>query len=95
MRPKKFTVRKKYRIALFLWFVNACALMLGAVGISAYFLIPLVVLLLIIGLYTISLKCSRCGKRVLYNPFTILGTTIWIWTAWIPKKCTQCGNELR
>ena len=93
MRPR-YTVRTKYRIAIFLWFVNALALMAGAVVISAYFIIPLVVLLTVIGLYTISLKCPYCGKRVLHNPLTIFGTTIWIWTAWVPRKCTQCGKEL-
>ena len=68
--------------------------MFAAVYFSPYFVIPLVVLLLVIGLYTISLRCPHCGKRVLYNPLTILGTTIWIWTAWIPKRCTECGKEL-
>jgi len=93
VRPN-YTLRTKFHIALFLWFVNGLALGLGIVYVSNHFIIPLLFLMLIIGLYTISLKCPQCGKRALYNPFTIFGTTVWIWTAWIPKRCTQCGKNL-
>jgi hypothetical protein len=94
MRPN-YTVRTKYRIAIFLWLVNGSALGLGTVYVSDYFIIPLLFfLMLVIGLYTILLRCPHCAKRVLYNPFTFLGTTIWIWTSWIPKRCTRCGKEL-
>ena len=86
-------IRTRYRIAIFLWFINGTAFILGALYITKYFLIPLFVLFIGIGLYTISLKCPNCGKRVLHNPVTIFGVELYIWTSWIPKRCSKCKVE--
>ena len=91
---QNYPVRTKYRIAIFLWFINAPALLLATLYLNQYFLIPLFAVFAIVGLYTLLLKCPRCGKKVLYNPINIFGTELWVWTSWIPKSCTQCGEKM-
>jgi len=88
------TTRARYRLAIFLWFVNGAALGLGALYLSEYFLIPLFLLLAIVGFYAMSLKCQTCGHRVLYNPVTILGVKLRMWTSWIPKRCSNCSTDI-
>lgn len=90
-----FTIRTKYRLSMITWFISGAILSLGAIYISEYFLIPLIIVLFIVGLYTLSLKCPSCGKRVLHNPVKILGMEFYIWTSWIPKYCTKCGEPLK
>ncbi len=88
------TVRVKYRLTVFLWFVNGLALLLGALYLSGFLVIPLVALFLVVGLYTMSLRCPACGKRVLYNPVRLFGVELNMWTSWIPKRYTRCGKEM-
>ena len=89
------SVRARYRLALITWFVSGAILSLGAIYISEYYLIPLIITLFIVGIYTMSLKCPSCGKRVLHNPVKILGIELYIWTSWIPKFCTKCKKPLK
>jgi len=85
-------IRTKFKIAIFLWFLVGFPLLLGT-SISEYFFVPLFTLFLAIGLYTVLLKCPNCGKSVLNNPVKIFGTEFYIWTCWVPKKCSKCGAE--
>lgn len=89
------TLRTKYRVAIFLWFINAAALSLAALYLSAYFFIALFALFVVVGVYSLSLRCPSCGKKILYNPVNMFGAELWVWTSWIPKRCTQCGIDLK
>lgn len=91
---RNYRIRTKYRIAIFLWFLIGPALLFGT-HMSQYFFIPLFILFIVLGLYAVLLKCPECGKSVLNNPIRVFGTEFYIWTCWIPKKCTRCGIELK
>jgi len=88
------SIRKKYRIAIWTWFIGGSALLLASLYLTDYFLVLLLALFGSIGIYVLGLKCPICNKRVLRNPARILGKEFYIWTPWIPRKCTQCGKEL-
>ena len=87
-------MRKKLVILLIIWFVGGFILGIATVEISELFLIPLLLLALVLGLWINTMKCPKCGKPVTYNPIKIFGVNIYFWTPWIPKKCSKCGHEL-
>lgn len=95
MIMKNLAVRSKYRIAICIWLIGGSVFLIGTIYLTNYFLITLLALFATVGIYTLSLKCPNCGKRVLYNPVRILGKEFYIWTSWIPKKCTRCSRNLR
>lgn len=88
------TVRAKFRITLMVWMVSGFILLFGTVYLTEYFLVPLIVVAFMFGVYCLKLKCPNFGKPVLHNPIKIFGTEMHIWTSWIPKKCSKCGKEL-
>ena len=87
-------LRKKFRIAIIIWLVGGVLLALGTVYLTENLLILFILLALFVGGYCLSLKCPSCGKSVLHNPVKIFGAELYIWTAWIPKKCTKCGEKI-
>ena len=87
-------LRKKFRIAIITWLIGGVLLALGAVYLTENLLILFILLALIAGGYCLSLKCPSCGKAVLHNQVNIFGSELYIWTAWIPKKCTKCGENI-
>ncbi len=76
-----------------IWLISGFLLLIGAMDITPYFLILLFLVLGIVGFYELSLRCPSCRKRILYNPINIFGKEIYIWTSWVPKKCTKCGID--
>ena len=68
--------------------------MIAASEISKLFLIALLILLVVVGSLTISLKCSRCGERVLEKKIKILGMEMKVWISRIPAQCQNCGEVL-
>ena len=54
--------------------------------IGVYFLIPLFLLFFSVGIYTLLVRCPKCGKPVFYNYF--------FWSPWAPRKCRRCGYKL-
>jgi len=89
---RHYTIRTKYRIAIFLWFILGSGLLFGTY-FSEYFFVPLFILFLISGVYTLLLRCPKCGKSVLNKPVRIFGTELYIWICWVPGKCSKCGTE--
>ena len=87
-------LRRKFRIAIIIWLVGGVLLALGAVYLTENLLILFILLALIVGGYCLSLKCPSCGKAVLHNPVKIFGSELYFWTAWIPTKCTKCGEKI-
>jgi hypothetical protein len=85
-------VRFKFRVVVVLWFLLGSAFLI--MYISNYFIIPLLLVTAMLGMYSLSLRCPNCGKPVLHNHIEIFGIDFYIWTSWIPKKCKKCGVEL-
>lgn len=67
---------------------------LGSMYLTEYLFILFILLFLIVGCYTFTLKCPKCGKCVLHNPIKLFGIEFYIWTSWVPKKCTKCNFNL-
>jgi hypothetical protein len=88
------SLRKRFRTIVTLWFLLGSLLLLSSMYIGGYSLIFLFLTALVFAIYCISLKCPSCGKAVLHNPIKIFGVEVYIWTAWVPKKCTKCGERL-
>jgi predicted RNA-binding Zn-ribbon protein involved in translation (DUF1610 family) len=89
-----YTLRKKFRIAIIGWIISGVSLALGALYLTENLLVLLIVVAVIIGGYCLSLKCPNCGKAVLHNPVKLFGMEFHMWTAWIPKNCTKCGEKI-
>lgn len=76
------------------WLVLGFAFLDLAFQYSEWFLIPLFLTLVLLGLGSLSLRCPKCDKLALNNPITVFGVEMYIWTSWIPKNCTRCGEPL-
>ena len=88
------SLRKRFRTILVLWFLFGSLLLLSSMYIGSYSLLLLFLTALVFAIYCISLKCPFCGKALLHNPVNLFGMEIYMWTAWIPKKCTKCGEKI-
>jgi hypothetical protein len=87
-------IRSKIRFSYFLLFINALGCIALTELVSQWFIVLLFLIAGSIGIYLIRVKCPTCGKPVLYNPIHLLGVTAWIWTSWVPRRCTRCGTPL-
>ena len=85
------TVRQKYYAAVVSWFGAGMVLLVLSLEITPWFVVPLVILMIIFGSYTMSLKCWRCGHPVLRGRPGVF----WYVQAWIPAQCVSCGAQLK
>ncbi len=84
------SVRTKYRMALATWVTGGLVLGLLAVEVSNLFIAPLLVLMAVLGVYTLNLRCPNCGHPVLLG----LPGQFWGVRSWVPRRCASCGVEL-
>ncbi len=89
------SVRAKVWAAFLIWLGVGALLLLGALYVHQGFVLALVFLQLVVGLYVMLLRCPRCKKPVLQNSIGVLGREVFIWTPWVPRCCTRCGEPLR
>jgi hypothetical protein len=89
------SLRIKLRILLWLWMIGGSLFSLCILYISHWFIVPLLILFLVVGVGGMLLKCPQCHRPATYNPINLLGLTVWMWTPWIPIKCSKCRNELK
>jgi len=87
-------IRSKVRFSYFLLFINALGCIALAELVSQWFVLLLFLIVGSIAIYLIRVKYPTCGKPVLYNPIRFLGVSVWIWTCWVPQRCTSCGTPL-
>jgi hypothetical protein len=84
-------IRTKYRLLILLWFVCGSILILSTIYVSGNFLILLIFFQLLVGVYSMLLRCPNCGKPVLMKgekwPYSY-------WTIWIPENCTKCREKI-
>lgn len=84
----------KLRLAFLIWIVGGFALGVTAVTVSSYFFIPMGLLFVGVGLFTLNLRCPHCNARVLITPVNAFGLRVPAATSWIPRKCPNCRREL-
>lgn len=87
-------LRRKLGFALAIWAVGGISLSVAAVNISQYFIAPLAVLSVVIGMYTLNLRCPSCGGHVLLSYVEIGALKIPYVISWLPRKCSNCGKLL-
>jgi hypothetical protein len=87
-------LRSKYRFALLVFVVNEAFFGFLSLYVSQLFLIGVIGILVVFGIFAITLKCPVCGKPVLYNRVNNLGIDMYAYTLTIPRNCTQCGTKL-
>lgn len=87
------TLSAKLRVAYAVWFIAGFGLGIAAIKVSSYFIWPLIILQILVGLYAMSLRCPHCGKRALITPVDI-GVKVPFVTSWVPNKCARCGQKI-
>ena len=68
--------------------------MMLSIYVNEIFMVVLLCVAILLGIYSMLLKCPNCGKKVLQNSYNILGLEMELWTVWIPKKCQKCGETI-
>jgi hypothetical protein len=86
------SIRNQIMWAVPLWLVASLTVAWLAIQVSAFFLIPLLLLLISFGAFITTRKCPHCGKPVLYN--AIMPGAAPMWTGEPPRNCTRCGWPL-
>jgi hypothetical protein len=80
------SIRGRFYAAIVVWFGFAFPLGILGVNVSNFFLLAVVLLMIVAGIYTMHLKCPACGQPI--------GKVGVLWTAWVPKDCRVCGHSL-
>lgn len=89
------SLRKKLCMLYAVWFILGVILILGSMYITSYFIIPLIVVVIIIGIIAMNIRCPYCNKSVLSNKIKLFGFEFIVCTPWIPNNCPKCGKALK
>lgn len=92
-RPLNAGLRRTSRALLIAWFVLGFPLGL-LVAIHPLFLIGPVALLAVVGIWSMLLRCARCGHPIHKHYVEVAGATFSYWAPWIPKRCLRCHAEI-
>ena len=91
----KDSLRARLAALLLIWFLGGISLLYMATFISQWYIVAVLIFAVA---HAISahhlLKCPKCRKNVTLNLVKIGGIEIWLYTPWIPEKCSHCGEEI-
>jgi hypothetical protein len=87
-RPDAAALRRRYALTVALWVLGGVLLGIAAIELSPIFLLGLFALQVVVAGISFSLKCPRCGQRLLY----LKGGGA---RAMLPATCPRCGLRLR
>jgi hypothetical protein len=87
-------IRRKSLTLQSLWIFGGAIFLALFLYYSNLFLIPLFLLFILTGVGMLSLTCQYCGKPIHNNPVRFFGWEIYMWTPWVPKKCSKCEGRL-
>lgn len=88
------TVRKKYHLIIFAWFLAGSIFVLLSLYVHESFIIVLIAFAIFLGSYSLALKCPNCGKSVLRNTVDFFGMKMNMVTARITETCQKCGIKI-
>ncbi len=88
-------VRKKALFALALTLINMFGLLIMVIQFDNMFLLPLFGVMVIGGVYLLSLRCPHCSERIYKRKTRIQGIEVTYWGGFlIPVRCSRCGKDL-
>jgi len=91
---KDMGVRSKFAIYLILWCCLGLFFLFRVVHGDYGFLSALVLLQVAIGTLFMKLKCSHCGRKIMFTRIGIAGMGLGV-RAWPPKRCPDCHQEIQ
>jgi hypothetical protein len=74
--------------------VGGLMMMYGVVSQNLAFILAAFGLQIILGIYSLMLKCPTCGHPIFKQRIIILGMEFTPWDALPPAKCAKCGQDL-
>jgi len=92
--PSIATLRRTSRVLIISWFFGGFALAVLGLAVHRIFLIPLFALFVLVGIWTMRLRCSRCGHPIHKYEATVAGVRFFYWAPWIPKRCSRCNTRI-
>ena len=84
------TIRGKYRVAIVIGVAGIGVLAGLTYAVAGWFIAPLLVLFVAVGIYMTNLRCPNCGY-----PAFLGGQGNLYWRPWIPQQCVSCRAELK
>jgi len=83
-------IKTKYNIALIIVSVWVVVLGVCAAVVSVAFLAPLAMLLVVVGIFAVSMKCPHCETSI------ICREDLAVWCSLrVPVTCRRCSKDLR
>ena len=83
-------IKTKYNIGLIIVSVWVMGLGVGAALMSVAFLAPMAMLLVMVGVYAVSMKCPHCDASI------ICREDLAVWCSLrVPVTCRRCSKDLR
>src|SRR5262249_26809317 len=82
------------RVLVTAWVGGGLVFGLLAVTVHVLFLIPLVLLLAVIGVWSMRLRCARCEHPIQKHYLEAGGMRLAYWAPWIPKYCHRCHARI-
>ena len=88
------SVRKKAFLAIVLCGINFLGFLMLAVNVNQVFIIPAVLISAILAVYLMLLRCPHCGNLIIKKRTKIMGAEFSYWGGAIPRRCSNCGQDL-
>ena len=87
------SVSFKAEVARYAFFVNTAGTIILFMQNSEYFWVG-VFMAPLIGLYTLTLNCPKCGLNVHMSQRKLAGQSVWYYSPQIHRTCERCGEDL-
>ena len=92
---RELSIRQKALLAEVLLMANLLSAVTSAArGLPRYFVIGGFIGAFVFGIYLLSLRCPKCGRRVVKNELHVPGFRTLIWNPFPRKHCSKCGSDL-
>lgn len=88
------SLRRKSRTLIGTWFIAGLVLLLLTLYLHQLFVILLVALQAVVGIWMMRLRCRSCGHPIHMHYLNIFGRAFPYWAPWLPKRCPRCAAEV-
>jgi hypothetical protein len=92
---ESLSVKQKSRRLDFAWFGGGLTLGLGALFLSMYFIIPLLLLFAVVVVLSLTwVRCPKCKKSARVRELRIGRIKLPVPQGFTEKRCSRCGADL-